>query len=191
MESVRLDSRQIRVLAHPLRSRLLGSLRLGGPATATSLAHELGTNTGATSYHLRQLADVGLVVEEARPGGGAARPGSGRQRWWRAVHEASVWNRSQYADDPDADAAAGWLEAYQLERFAERARGWLDASDQPSEWRDAAGLSDFSVRLDPDRTRDLMDELIAVVERYRAIGITTPDSRRVHLLFAAVPEAGS
>src|ERR1700754_3379443 len=126
MESVRLDSRQIRVLAHPLRSRLLGSLRLGGPATATSLAHELGTNTGATSYHLRQLADVGLVVEEARPGGG-------RQRWWRAVHEASVCNRSQYASDPDAAAAAGWLEAYQLERFAERARGWLDASDQPSE----------------------------------------------------------
>jgi len=59
---VHLDARQIRVLAHPLRFRLLGRLRLDGPATATGLARALETNTGATSYHLRQLADVGLVV---------------------------------------------------------------------------------------------------------------------------------
>jgi predicted ArsR family transcriptional regulator len=183
MESVRLDSRQIRVLAHPLRSRLLGSLRLGGPATATSLARELGTNTGATSYHLRQLADVGLVVEEERPGGG-------RQRWWRAVHDASSWSRTQYDEDPDAAAAAEWLEAYQVERFAERAAGWLAAApQQPADWRDAAGLSDFALRLDPARTRELMADLLAVVERHRA-GETT-DGRRVHLFLAALPEPQS
>ena len=75
LNQVHLSSRQIRVLAHPLRVRLLGRLRGDGPATATQLAGVLGTNTGATSYHLRQLADAGLVVEEDRPGGG-------RQRRW-------------------------------------------------------------------------------------------------------------
>ena len=62
--SVRPDSRQLRVLAHPLRSRLLGALRHGGPATATALAARLGTNSGATSYHLRQLAEAGLVEDD-------------------------------------------------------------------------------------------------------------------------------
>ncbi|MET0696159.1 MAG: ArsR family transcriptional regulator, partial [Acidimicrobiia bacterium] len=31
----RLDPDALKVLAHPLRSRLLGELRLNGPATAT------------------------------------------------------------------------------------------------------------------------------------------------------------
>ena len=38
---------QIRVLAHPLRSRLVDRLRRRGPATATTLAKELDTNSGA------------------------------------------------------------------------------------------------------------------------------------------------
>ena len=50
------------MLAHPLRSRLLDELRLSGPATATTLAAVLHTNSGATSYHLRKLAEVALVV---------------------------------------------------------------------------------------------------------------------------------
>lgn len=58
---VRLDHRQVRVLAQPLRMRLVGALRVKGPATATALAEMLGTNTGATSYHLRQLDRKSVV----------------------------------------------------------------------------------------------------------------------------------
>jgi predicted ArsR family transcriptional regulator len=61
--TLRLDAHALKVLAHPLRSRLLRALRVDGPATATALAATLGTNTGATSYHLRKLASVGLVPE--------------------------------------------------------------------------------------------------------------------------------
>jgi DNA-binding transcriptional ArsR family regulator len=60
---LRLDPGALKILAHPLRSRLLTALRLHGPATATELATTLATNTGATSYHLRKLASVGLVEE--------------------------------------------------------------------------------------------------------------------------------
>src|SRR6476646_3384729 len=73
VSSLRLDSRALQVLAHPLRSRLLTALRMDGPATATALAATLGTNTGATSYHLRKLASVGLV-EETGEGRGTERP---------------------------------------------------------------------------------------------------------------------
>src|SRR6187401_1254603 len=90
--------KQLRALAHPLRQRLLGTLRLDGPATATELAVRLGTNSGATSYHLRQLADVGLVEDDPERS-------TGRDRAWRAAHDMTSWHSTDYDDDPDGRAA--------------------------------------------------------------------------------------
>src|SRR3954467_587049 len=101
---LRLDSQALRVLAHPLRARLLSELRLHGAATATSLARRLVTNTGATSYHLRKLAEVGLVVETEE--------GHGKQRFWAAAQDSHGWQDADVADDPDAVAASGWLHQY-------------------------------------------------------------------------------
>jgi len=180
MDIVRLRNDQIRVLAHPLRSRLLGSLRLHGPATATSLAAELGTNTGATSYHLRQLAEVGLVAEEERPG-------RGRQRFWRSVHDMSSWHRSQYDDDPDAAAAADWLASRQLGQFTAHFDAWHAAEPQePAEWRDASSLSDYFLSLNAEQTRALTAEIDAVIDRWRDAE-PGPGARQVLLYLATVP----
>ncbi|MFC6023233.1 ArsR/SmtB family transcription factor [Plantactinospora solaniradicis] len=157
---VRLDSAQIRVLAHPLRSRLLIALRRQGPATATSLAQALHTNTGATSYHLRQLAQAGLVVE--------ADQGTGRQRWWQAAHQISSWRRTDFDDDPDALAAADWLHRHALRLHADLAERWVSEQHNYSvEWRDAASFSDSVLRLTPPQLRQLNDEMWAVINRYR------------------------
>ena len=75
-------ARQLRALAHPVRLRMLGMLRIEGPATATSLAQRLGLNTGATSYHLRQLAQHGFIEDDDEHG-------NGRERWWRAAHTST------------------------------------------------------------------------------------------------------
>jgi predicted ArsR family transcriptional regulator len=170
---VRLDARQIRTLAHPLRARLLGHLRTHGPATATRLAEVLATNTGATSYHLRQLAEVGLVREDDH----ASR---GRERWWRAAHDVSSWWRKDFAGDDDATAAVDWLAAYQVHRLAESAEAWQRAVGAESdEWRDAAGLSDYLLDVNPEQLRALVDDLDAVIERHRlAAAATPPDDRR-------------
>ena len=58
-----LTAEAVKVLAHPLRSRLVSQLRRSGPSSATELASLLGTNSGATSYHLRRLESVGLVAD--------------------------------------------------------------------------------------------------------------------------------
>ena len=50
----------LRALTHPLRTRLLGALRVDGPATASELGRRFGESSGATSYHLRRLARLRL-----------------------------------------------------------------------------------------------------------------------------------
>ena len=79
--SISPDIAGLRALSHPVRLRMLGLLRTEGPATATSLAQRLDLNTGATSYHLRQLAQHGFIEEDPERG-------TGRDRWWRAAHDA-------------------------------------------------------------------------------------------------------
>ncbi|MGN9812995.1 helix-turn-helix domain-containing protein [Micromonospora sp. BQ11] len=179
---VHLDGRQVRVLAHPLRMRLLGSLRLDGPATATALAEKLHTNTGATSYHLRQLAEVGLVAEDPELG-------TGRQRWWRAVHDISNFEPTDFDDDPDARAAVEWIMADQVRHLVEAAQRWRSvAADHDRAWRDAAGMGDLVLALDPARLRALNDELWAVLMRYRDESLPPgPDARAVHVFLSAFP----
>ncbi|MGN9909045.1 ArsR/SmtB family transcription factor [Phytohabitans sp. LJ34] len=179
MEPIRLDSRQLRVLAHPLRSRLLSALRLDGPATATGLAAAIGSNTGATSYHLRQLASVGLVEEDTGQG-------QGRERWWRAAHREHGWDSRDVADDPDDRAAATWLTEYQVRGFTELLVDWVrDHYSHPPAWRDAAEVSDFGLVLPPDRLRALNDELHAVIERYRSEA--TGEGEQVLVFIAGFP----
>src|SRR5699024_8121235 len=48
-------------LAHPLRVAIFDELSTFGPQTATRLAQRLGESSGATSYHLRQLARHGFI----------------------------------------------------------------------------------------------------------------------------------
>jgi DNA-binding transcriptional ArsR family regulator len=178
---MQLDDRAIRVLAHPLRSRLLSHLRLAGPATATELAAALSTNTGATSYHLRALESVGLVTDTGE--------GIGKRRLWRASTQYHSWTNSGFRDeDDDTRTALEWLQRNYVRQFAERAEHWLDAADGwPAEWVDLLGISDAVVTVTPEQLRDFGAELDALVARYRAAGEGEPRARRVHLAYLASP----
>jgi DNA-binding transcriptional ArsR family regulator len=75
----------LRVLAHPLRLRLL-SLLTGTAMSAAEAARELGETQANTSYHVRRLHEAGLldVAEEVTIRGGRAKryrhhPDSGRR----------------------------------------------------------------------------------------------------------------
>ncbi len=165
--SLRLDAAAVKVLAHPLRSRLLSALRRGGPATATALAAELKTNTGATSYHLRKLEAVGLVADTGR--------GEGRRRLWTAASDSHGWLASDFAQDDDASLALNWLMRHYLMELVSRYQGWLDVEDTwPAEWRDATSLDDEILDLTVDQLRSLREELAAVIERYRVAGPDEP-----------------
>ena len=182
--TVHLDRNQIQALAHPSRMRLLGLLRRGGAATATGLAARLGTNSGQTSYHLRQLAQVGLVVE-------VAGRGTARERWWRAAHTTSTWSSMQAADDPETRAADSWILGFLARELGARLQGWLDVrAEWPAEWVDASELSDYRIRLTPERLRALTGELHDVLRRYQASEEPPGEVRAepVTLLLQAFPD---
>ena len=77
------DIEELRTLAHPMRQRILRRLHEAGQATSTTLARDLGENSGIMSYHLRLLAEHDFVREV----GGR---GQGRERWWQ-VPPQPVW----------------------------------------------------------------------------------------------------
>jgi len=175
-----LDATAIKVLAHPLRSRLLSALRAGGPATATTLAERFGTNTGATSYHLRKLASVGIVEETGE--------GHGRERWWRAATQMHSFTERDVVYDPDAQAATDWLRRYYLRSFAERYQTWLDIQGTwPLEWQEVADSSDRLLRLSAARLGELQAELAATIERYLDPDPDDRDAQSVEIHIHAFP----
>ena len=156
---VLLNARSLRGLAHPVRVRMLSLLREAGPATATGLAPQLGLNTGAASYHLRQLAAHGFVVEDVERG-------TARERWWRAAHR-TTWYDPAAAGDDDRALGDAYLRAVG-QRYADRL---LEALDElptlPPRWRTAGTMSDTSLRVTPEQLVQLVEEISAVLRRYR------------------------
>ncbi|HEY7719961.1 MAG TPA: helix-turn-helix domain-containing protein [Pedococcus sp.] len=177
---IRLDSTALKVLAHPLRSRLLSTLRRGGPATATALAAALGTNSGATSYHLRKLESVGLVTDTGE--------GEGKRRLWRASTDSHQFEPSDFAGDEDAETALNWLVRDYMRHFAEQFERWLDVeATWPAEWRDAAGMSDSYVIATPEQVEELKAEVDELVARYRRVGQGNPRARRLAVYSVLYP----
>ncbi len=171
-DHIQLDAEAVRVLAHPLRSRLLSALRLHGPATATDLADRLGTNTGATSYHLRKLESVGLVADTG--------DGEGKRRMWQAASHSHGWRTSDFADDEDATTSLNWLTRDYVRTAANHMQRWYDVEHAWSaDWQDALGVSDDIVLVTPAQARSLMDDIEAVLSRYREAGADDPDARRI------------
>jgi DNA-binding transcriptional ArsR family regulator len=178
--SVRLDPDSVRVLAHPLRSRLVGALRLKGPSTATELARELGTNSGATSYHLRRLASVGLVVDTGE--------GDAKRRVWAAAAESTRFSPSDFADDEDAATAMGWLERDWLQHFTDKFGRWLEARREwPDRWRDETGMNDYLVVVTSEQLAQMHAEMQEVIERYRRAGAGNPEAKRVAAYLSFYP----
>ncbi|GAA3100651.1 helix-turn-helix domain-containing protein [Streptomyces goshikiensis] len=157
-----LDAHSLRGLAHPLRIRMLAALRHDGPATASRLAEQFGESSGATSYHLRQLAAHGFV--EDAPG-----HGKGRERWWKAAHDGTQFDESLiYATDPETRGAAEAFLHEIMTIHGQEMNTWLgNAHTWPQEWRAASDLSDFTLRLTPTQAHELVHRMHELVNSYR------------------------
>ncbi|MEU9076042.1 ArsR/SmtB family transcription factor [Kitasatospora sp. NPDC004745] len=161
-----LTARGMRAMAHPVRMQLVGLLRKHGPSTATRLAEQLGLNSGATSYHLRQLAAAGFVEEDPERG-------NARERWWRSSHPLTVWTGDELADE-EPDTAVGFLRSV-LAAHTLLGQRALDAFEtMPRDWRRTVDLSDLVLLITPDEAEQLSAELSTVIGRYRRVDTAGP-----------------
>lgn len=174
-----LDARSLRGLAHPLRMRLLDALRFGGPATASRLAEKLGESSGATSYHLRQLAAHGFIED-------APERGKGRERWWKAAQQGLRLDEALLADaGPEVRGAA---DTYLHEVATAQTRDlstWLgNRHTWSQEWNRTWDLSSATLMLTPELTQELIEKMHALVETYRDRAVDEGDAEaarvRVH-----------
>ena len=183
----RLDPPALKALAHPLRVRILASLRRIGPATATVLADRLGESSGLTSYHLRVLAANDFVIEDTEQG-------VGRERWWRAAQDMTSWRATDFAGDPDSEAAEQFLAGMAARSSMATLDRWLERRpDEDPDWVDAAELSDFLLRVTPDQLRSLEVEINALIKARLDAGDLTsdePGARQVRLLLYGFPDPG-
>jgi DNA-binding transcriptional ArsR family regulator len=180
-----LDARTLRGLAHPLRMALLTALRRSGPATASQLAVQLGESSGATSYHLRQLAAYGFVED-------APEQGKGRERWWRAVHEGTEFGSGLMHDaDPETRGAVDvFLHEIAHSHAREVSTAIATRGDWSQEWSDSTDLSDFTLRLTPRQTRELSRRMHELVNGYldSAAEDDTGTAARVRVHLHAFPQ---
>lgn len=179
-----VDTAGLKALAHPLRVAIVDELSTHGPATASKLADRLGESSGATSYHLRQLAKHDFVREvEGR--------GSARERWWERVPGGIAINTIDY-DPGSAAFAAGQMVAREWERARTRLLEEFlvsgpDLLDKP--WGLASRMMTTNLRLTVAELTELTDRLDAaiepLIEEFR--GRDAPGARPVQLHLNAFP----
>ncbi|OIJ27263.1 ArsR/SmtB family transcription factor [Nocardioides luteus] len=148
---------QLKALTHPVRVRMLGMLRIDGPATATTLAARLGLNSGATSYHLRQLAQHGFIEDDESRG-------NARERWWKATHQMTVTGDRAVPDTAEGQETLGAYLQTVVTLYTQQLQKALEERELiAKEWREVFNLNDRVLRLTPSQVRRLQEQVNEVV----------------------------
>lgn len=181
------DPKILRAIAHPVRNRILTELTAGGPMRAADLARELELPANQMSFHLRQLAKYGLVVEAPD----AAR--DKRDRVWRSASEDGVRvELSEIEKSPGGRAASAVFRRHRAEwGHAVVDAVYDDAHRDPDTLRT---VTESAVRLTKAEAAELAAELDAVVERWAARTRGAHGDRRTYLWFSILqphPEQSS
>ena len=159
-----LDTRALRALGHPLRVELFDLITQYGPQTASTLAAMTGESSGATSYHLRELAKHDLIEEDTSRG-------TGRERWWRrppgtvSLGDVEVWSTP-------AGRAAGELVVNEFfhRRHHQLMRFLAEKMDHANEWTEASTVATVTIRMTVEQFAELSQQVSDLVndvlERY-------------------------
>lgn len=175
------DPRAMRALAHPLRLRLLGELRMRGPQSVGMLSAIVDEAPASVSYHVGTLASYGFVEEAPE----LAR--DRRERWWRAAHDITSWEPLEALDDPERRAASDVLRRAILHRYLDSLEGYLAIEPTlPREWVAGTASSDELLHLTADELVELRADLEDVARRWRERSDPDrPQSRPVSLIYHA------
>jgi DNA-binding transcriptional ArsR family regulator len=168
-----------KTFTNPVRRRILEYIGHYGEANSTSVARALDESTGTTSYHLRKLAEQGLIEE-------IPERSAGRERWWRVLpfeHTAAApGDRTREEEDA-------------LEEWARQKLGGdidllikaMTEYDGPNGWAQVQRYG--GMYLTREEMLSFFGEYLALLRKYgHPKDQAPPDARPVALRFFAVPE---
>ncbi|WP_275294850.1 helix-turn-helix domain-containing protein [Amycolatopsis sp. La24] len=151
------DVELLRALAHPLRSALVHHLMAVGPSTASECADAVGSTASNCSWHLRKLAEHGLVER--------AEGGDGRERPWRACQVGLVLGSP--GSDPALEAAQLAVAGTELAEEQELTQRYLDTVERLDEdWREAGGFFSYGLKATPEEVSALTKAIDDLVRPY-------------------------
>ncbi|MGN6723142.1 MAG: ArsR/SmtB family transcription factor [Marmoricola sp.] len=153
-----VDPRILRAIAHPHRNRILSELYAAGPLRAADIATRADIPANRASFHLRQLAKYGLIVEapeEAR---------DKRDRVWRLADADGISFRSE-----DVLAQPGGEAAMDVYRRSAEAWGHLlvDLAGVVTPGGPEKYISNSSLRLTPEEVEEYANEAQELLNRWR------------------------
>ncbi|WP_037668792.1 transcriptional regulator [Streptomyces griseus] len=159
------DLGTLKALAHPLRMQLMRGLTIARVATASQLAEQVDEAVSLVSYHLRKLAEHGLIEEAP------AQSADGRERWWQPASDGVTVRDEDFRDAPEKAAAHTAASRLFFEQRADMYRRFLDERTHWGEqWNAAAQSSESSLRLTADELTELNREMLALLRRYEDQG---------------------
>ncbi|MFI7703288.1 helix-turn-helix domain-containing protein [Nonomuraea sp. NPDC049480] len=173
------DPQVLKVVAHPLRVRLLGLLRTDGPATASELGRKVGESSGSTSYHLRELFKYGFIEEDPDRR-------DGRERRWRPRHRYTSWDSVTMSTTAEGREAIKIMHLRQAEMVGRLMEGF-DPADWTGDWVDVSGMSDHVLTLPAAALREFKDKTDELLRDLAARYAGDPDARQVRVWLGAVP----
>lgn len=161
-----MTSPMLKAMASPLRRSVMSVLAAQDYARATDLAEQLGVPANKLSYHLRILADAGMVREAPQ----FAR--DKRDRIWQAVDEAYRLGSPEDPLQPGGEYELGaYLSQIKLDQHSALSRVLAWAPDFAT-GRDAdpkAELAIGTLRLTAGEARELFEEIERVVHAARKL----------------------
>lgn len=177
------DPKVMRALAHPARIAIIEHLgSTGAVVTATECAGLVGLSPSATSYHLRELAKIGLVEQ-------APSRGDARERVWRST--SSGFSVDGDLAEPETRASQAALVDVYLNRDFARMREWVARlHEEPKDWQDASTLMGPMLLLNADELAEVNRRVKEVLDPYRRrerMAEAPADARPVAVHYAAFP----
>lgn len=139
--------------------RLIVELVTRGSARAVDLAKTVGEPANSVSFHLRQLARYGLIVEDT------SHAADGRERWWQVVSDAGFrTDMSELRKLPGGAQAVGSLENLTQEiAHAAMAVAFSDTDEPngPKSW-----FNDFGLHLSRTEVEEFQDDAWDLTSRW-------------------------
>ena len=172
------DPRLLRAIAHPVRNRILAELSATGTMRAADVARELEIPANQASFHLRQLAKYGLVVEapdEAR---------DKRDRVWKVAEERGMRvNLAELEASPGGKAAVSvFVRTAIAKGYRTIEQAYATSADEGT----VRTVTDQSLRLTKAEAGELAAELDQVLQTWAARTRGRSDERRTYQLFLAL-----